>query len=234
MGVPVVEAPCEAEATCAALANAGKVYATATEDMDALTLGTPILIRHLTFSEARKQPIKEIFLDNVLHGLKLTKEQFIDLCILLGCDYCETIRGIGPKKSVELIHKYKCIEEIIKHIDKAKYPIPAEWPYEDVRELFKNPDVIDPATVEFKWGDPDEEGLRKFLVDEKGFNEKRVADSIEKLKKSKTTTVQSRLTSYFGNPVVTKRKREEDNKDKKKGKGEKGKATAPTKGKKPK
>ncbi len=58
---------------------------------------------------------------------------------------------------------------------------------------------------QFKWADPDEEGLKQFLVEEKGFNEKRVSDAIEKLKKSKTSTVQARLTSYFG-PVVVKRK----------------------------
>jgi len=204
MGVPVVEAPCEAEATCAALAKAGKVYGTATEDMDALTLGTPILIRHLTFSEARKIPIKEISLSRVLDGLRLTEDQFIDMCILLGCDYCESIKGIGPKKSFELIQKYKSIEEILKHLDTKKYTIPENFPYDAVRYLFKNPEVADPSTVEFKWADPDEEGLKKFLVDEKGFNEKRVADSIEKLKKSKTTTVQSRLTTFFGNPTTIK------------------------------
>ncbi len=38
------QAPGEAEAQCAALAKAGKVYATATEDMDALTFGTPKLL----------------------------------------------------------------------------------------------------------------------------------------------------------------------------------------------
>ncbi len=47
------QAPCEAEAQCAELVKGGKVYATGTEDMDALTLGCPILLRHLTFSEAR-------------------------------------------------------------------------------------------------------------------------------------------------------------------------------------
>eukprot|EP00912_Choanoflagellata_sp_UC4_P002019 UC4_evm9s1290 len=53
MGIPYVEAPCEAEAQCCELAKAGKVWATATEDMDALTFGTPVLLRHMTFSEAR-------------------------------------------------------------------------------------------------------------------------------------------------------------------------------------
>jgi flap endonuclease-1 len=49
MGMPVVEAPCEAEAQCAALAKAGKVYAAASEDMDTLTFGAPRLVRCVLF-----------------------------------------------------------------------------------------------------------------------------------------------------------------------------------------
>merc|ERR1712179_126585 len=37
IGIPYVDAPCEAEAQCAALVKAGKVFAVGTEDMDALT-----------------------------------------------------------------------------------------------------------------------------------------------------------------------------------------------------
>ena len=48
-----LQAPCEAEAQCAALVKAGKVFAVGTEDMDALTFGSNVLLRHLTFSEAR-------------------------------------------------------------------------------------------------------------------------------------------------------------------------------------
>lgn len=43
--------------------------------------------------------------------------QFIDLCILLGCDYCDSIRGIGPKRAIDLIKQHKNIEEILKHLD---------------------------------------------------------------------------------------------------------------------
>lgn len=57
------------------MVKAGKVYATATEDMDALTFGTNILLRHLTFSEARKMPVQEFFFDKVLQGLEFSKEQ---------------------------------------------------------------------------------------------------------------------------------------------------------------
>ena len=34
----------------------------------------------------------------VLEELKLTPEQFVDVCILCGCDYAGTIRGIGSGK----------------------------------------------------------------------------------------------------------------------------------------
>ncbi len=69
------QAPCEAEAQCAVLAKTGKVYATATEDMDALTFGTKILLRHMTFSEAKKMPIKEFHLEKVLEELKLSYDE---------------------------------------------------------------------------------------------------------------------------------------------------------------
>lgn len=75
MGIPYIDAPCEAEAQCAAMVKAGKIYATATEDMDALTFGSNILLRHMTFSEARKMPIQEIHLDKVLAELELNQNE---------------------------------------------------------------------------------------------------------------------------------------------------------------
>ena len=75
MGIPYIIAPTEAEAQCAVLARGGKVYAAASEDMDTLCFEAPILLRHLTFSEQRKEPIQEIHLDKVLSGLSLDRKQ---------------------------------------------------------------------------------------------------------------------------------------------------------------
>lgn len=131
MGVPVVDAPCEAEAQCAELAKKSKVYATATEDMDALTFRTPKLIRRLTFSQAAgkdKIPILEIDYQLVISGLGLTYEQFVDLCILCGCDYCSSIKGIGPKTALKLIKQHGNIETLIEALKKEKkYDIPSDW-----------------------------------------------------------------------------------------------------------
>jgi flap endonuclease-1 len=145
MGVPVIDAPCEAEAQCAELVRSGKAHATATEDMDALTFGSTILVRNMTASEAKKLPIKvilmmnnvllllciwlkvkEFSLEKILSELEMTFEQFIDLCILLGCDYCPSIKGIGPKKAYELMVQHKSIENILENLD-HKVPLFFEY-----------------------------------------------------------------------------------------------------------
>lgn len=197
MGIPYVDAPCEAEAQCASLVATGKVYATATEDMDSLTFGSLITLRHMTFSEARKMPIQEFHLNAILEDLGLSQDEFIDLCILLGCDYCDSIKGIGPKRAIDLVRQHRSIEEILKHVDSKKHPIPEDWKYKEARELFKNPDVADPEKVELKWGQADEEGLVDFLVTQKGFSEDRIRAGIKKLQKARKGSVQGRLDGFF-------------------------------------
>ncbi|XP_045540461.1 flap endonuclease 1 [Papilio machaon] len=216
MGVPVVEAPCEAEAQCAALVKAGKVYATATEDMDALTFGANVLLRHLTFSEARKMPVQEFHLDQVLKGLELNHTEFIDLCILLGCDYCGSIRGIGPKRAIELIKQHRSIEQVLHNIDTNKYQPPEDWDFTNARRLFMEPEITDPKDIELKWTDPDEDGLVKFLCGDKQFNEDRVRNGAKKLLKARSGTTQGRLDGFFKVLSTTpnpKRKAEEDKKN---------------------
>jgi flap endonuclease-1 len=175
MGVPVLDAPCEAEATCAAICKAGLVYATGTEDMDALTFGTPILLRHLQKAESAKLPILEINLQAkrnsaqfgrnsdailaqfcallpdaartllglqaALVGLDLTYHQFVDLCILLGCDYCDSIKGIGPVNGLKLIKQCGDLEGVIAHCEKKKIALPEPFPY--AAQLWRNYGALD-------------------------------------------------------------------------------------------
>lgn len=119
----------------------------------------------------------------------LTFSQFIDLCILLGCDYCDTIPKVGPTTALKLIREHKSIEEILKHLG-DKYTVPEDWPYQDARELFLKPDVADPKTLDYKWEAPDIEGLVQFLVTDKGFNEDRVRSGATRLQKGLKTSTQ--------------------------------------------
>ncbi|EGW14404.1 Flap endonuclease 1 [Cricetulus griseus] len=197
MGIPYLDAPSEAEASCAALVKAGKVYAAATEDMDCLTFGSPVLMRHLTASEAKKLPIQEFHLSRVLQELGLNQEQFVDLCILLGSDYCESIRGIGPKRAVDLIQKHKSIEEIVRRLDPNKYPVPENWLHKEAQQLFLEPEVLDPESVELKWSEPNEEELVKFMCGEKQFSEERIRSGVKRLSKSRQGSTQGRLDDFF-------------------------------------
>ncbi|KAM3163443.1 Flap endonuclease 1 [Lachancea thermotolerans] len=201
MGLPYVEAPCEAEAQCAELAKAGKVYAAASEDMDTLCYRTPFLLRHLTFSEAKKEPIHEINTEVLLQGLELSIEQFIDLGIMLGCDYCDSIRGVGPVTALKLIKEHKTLENIVEYIESGqannKWKVPENWPFKEARQLFLDPDVVKGSEVDLKWSEPQEQELVDFMCKEKGFNEERIRSGIKRLQKGLKTGVQGRLDGFF-------------------------------------
>ncbi|KAF5946852.1 hypothetical protein HYC85_017080 [Camellia sinensis] len=255
MGVPVIEAPSEAEAQCAALCKSGKarilffiiicyfkVYAVASEDMDSLTFGAPRFLRHLMDPSSKKVPVMEFEVSKVLEELNLTMDQFIDLCILCGCDYCDSIRAgkvrsnkitddklltgnrrkcslviyrishhdngkamksIGGQTALKLIRQHGSIENILENINKERYQIPDDWPYQEARHLFKEPLVfVDDEQLDIKWSAPDEEGLINFLVTENGFNSDRITKAIEKIKAAKNKSTQGRLESFF-KPVVS-------------------------------
>jgi flap endonuclease-1 len=272
MGIPYIDAPTEAEAQCAVLARAGKVYAAASEDMDTLCFDAPILLRHLTFSEQRKEPIQEIHLSKAMEGLNMDRKQvcllnetlravqhevfgqvanltvillfqFIDLCILLGCDYLEPIPKVGPSTALALIREHKTLEKVVDFINndpKKKYMIPEDWPYQDARELFANPDVRDAnhPDCDFKWEAPDVEALVQFLVTDKGFNEDRVRNGAARLTKNLKSAQQSRLEGFF-KPVARtdeekaslKRKHDEKLQEQKKRKKDEAKAKKEAKAK---
>ncbi|KAI0886880.1 DNA-repair protein rad2 [Annulohypoxylon maeteangense] len=244
MGIPYIIAPTEAEAQCAALARAGKVFAAASEDMDTLCFDAPVLLRHLTFSEQRKEPIQEIHVDKVLEGLNMDRNQFVDLCILLGCDYLDPIPKVGPTTALKLIRQYGTLEKVVEYIKgDSKYTLPEDWPFEDARALFFEPDVrkADDPLCDFKWEKPDIEGLVKFLAIDKGFNEDRVRAGGARLEKATKSSQQARLEGFFKvipktdqEKATHKRKLEEQNEAKRKkakeDKKEKAKAKAKPRG----
>jgi len=213
MGIPYVNAPGEAEASCAALVKSGKVFATASEDMDSLTFGSKVVLRHMTASEAKKLPIKELNLEKMLAELELSMEQFIDLCILCGCDYTDSIKGVGYKRATELIKKFGDIETILKNLDSAKYPPPEDWLYAEARRLFKEPEVVDTDTLELKWSEPNEDALVEFMCKEKNFSEDRIRSSAKRLAKARGGQTQMRMDSFFKSVAspAGKRKSEDGN-----------------------
>jgi flap endonuclease-1 len=201
MGVPVIEAPTEAEAQCAELCKKGLVYAAVSEDMDTLTFGAPVMLRNVFMPESRKLPILEISLNKVLAGLELTLDQFVDLCILMGCDYCGTVKGIGPKTAQTLVQKHGSMEKVIANINLEKHPLPDPFNHEEIHNFFISPEVTDAKQLEadglMTWKECDEEAFVHFMVKEKQFDEKRIMGVIERMKKSRGTNTQQRLDGFF-------------------------------------
>ena len=107
------------------------------EDMDSLTFGAPRVLRNLMTPASAKLPVLEYDHAKVLEELRLTEDQFVDLCILCGCDYAGSIRGVGPKSALNLIRAHGSIEKVLEGLDRAKHPVPEPFPFEQARKLFK-------------------------------------------------------------------------------------------------
>ncbi len=197
MGVPWVQAPSEGEAQAAHLAKKGDAWAAASQDYDSLLFGAPRLLRNLTISGRRKLPRKNVYveikpeiieLNTLLRVLNLTREQLIDIAILLGTDYNPSgVKGVGPKTAYRLIRTYGTLEKALKALPGASFPVPPE----KIKELFLNPPVTDEYKVE--WREPNLEELMGILVKEHDFSPERVKNAYERLRKAYRENIKVRV-----------------------------------------
>ncbi len=150
------------------------------EDIDTLVFGADRIIKRFN----REHIANEIALSEVLSGLGLSYDQFIDFCILCGCDYTAKINGIGPVKALKLIKQKQNIEGVIDFLRednklRARHPIPDDFNYLIARRLFLKPEVTEICEEDIKQCEFKEKELKEFLL-ERDFNEKRVDNWIEK------------------------------------------------------
>jgi flap endonuclease-1 len=181
LGLPTVQAPSEGEAQAAHTARQGAVWAAASKDYDTLLFGAPCLVRFLTVSGREFLPSQGTFrpivpeiieLDHQLHEWRITREQLIDLAILVGTDFNEGVRGVGPKKALKLVQRYGRIDAMPAEIQDALGDVT------NVRHTFLTPAVTDDYTIEFR--DPDPAGVVQFLCEEHQFSRERVVAALER------------------------------------------------------
>jgi len=180
MGIPAFRAKAEGEAQAAVMAANGQLDAVATQDWDALLYGAPVVIRNFSSDGSRRMGriihAQRIELKQLLDDNEITREQLIDLAIMIGTDFHPGIKGIGPKTGLKLIKAHGTIEAICAEKDKE---IPNRL--DEIRAVFHNHPVVEVANEDLLQGDVDVEGLRKFLIDERQFSEKRFNNAIEQL-----------------------------------------------------
>lgn len=135
MGIPYIKAPGEAEVFCVELYKDNLVDACISEDYDILANGGNIFIKGFNHYSNN---VTEYNLNNILLSLELTYDQFVEICILCGCDYTSKIKGVGPINSYKLIKKYNTIDKCIEmeFSVKSKYTIPDDFNFVAARHLF--------------------------------------------------------------------------------------------------
>ena len=182
MGVSYIHAPGEAEAYASELCRLGFVDAVMTEDMDTLSYGCPQLFRSCIDKSIKRPDIVTIFnFQSILEDFKMNHDEFIDMCILCGCDYCPTIPKVGPVKAMKYIQKYKTIENLIESEEKINIPEEFKNKYIASRGLFKVFDgKIDLENLPIHKSLYDSEGIYKYLVNDCNMNMKRVQNSLQK------------------------------------------------------
>lgn len=144
LGIPWMEAPSESDPQCAALVRSGVAYAAITQDYDIALHGAARAGRNLTGSKTRLPELLD--LEASLAAAKLTREQLIDVAILIGTDYNPGFPGLGPVKAVKLVQKHPDLATILSAIG-AKMP-----EMEEVRQLF----LAHPVDTSYKpvWRQP--------------------------------------------------------------------------------
>src|SRR2546430_8357161 len=204
LGVPYVQAPSEGEVQAAYMAARGDVWAAVSQDYDSLLFGATRLVRNLAISGKRKLPMREAYvqvdpeiieLAATLESLGLTKEQLIDLGILIGTDFNpDGFKGIGPKTALKLVKEYSSIERIAEANEEVVPPPELDR----IREIFLKPAVTSNYTLE--WREPRTEELVRFLCGERDFNEERVRTAVERAKSAMTKESRTQTLESFFHP----------------------------------
>ncbi|MDE1826412.1 MAG: flap endonuclease-1 [Thaumarchaeota archaeon] len=186
-GIPFVNAPSEGEATAAHMTMTGQAHVSASQDFDSLLFGAKKLVRNFTNSGKRKLPNRNttievepeiIDLVKTLDSLDVTREQLVDVGILIGTDFNpDGFERVGPKTALKAIKQHGRLEEIPQIQEKLD-----QIDYNQIRDIFLNPKVA--AVSELKFGNVDYQGITDYLTRERNFSIDRVGTSLNRLKKS--------------------------------------------------
>lgn len=186
-GIPFIDAASEGEATAAHLTNTGQAFASASQDFDSILCGAKRLIRNFTNSGRRKIPNRNTYVEiepeiietqKTLDALEITREQIVDIGILIGTDFNPNgFDRIGPKTALKMIKQHLRLEDI-PQIQEQLQTIE----YEKIRKIFLEPVVTDVDEIVF--GKVDYEGMTNYLVKERSFSEDRIQSSLNRLKKA--------------------------------------------------
>ena len=174
MGIPYIIAPEEADSQCAELVKCGLADGVLTDDLDIMTFGANKIYRNLT---SYKKDTLEISMDDVFRELNVNYEQFVELCLLFGCDYCDKLNDMKPELIYEYFSKHKNLIDTINHIKKDGYKVDNFNDYNIYKEYFMKPPIKTINKIEIKKCDTDK--LEKLLVGKYGLVKMRINHKLQ-------------------------------------------------------
>ena len=186
MGIPYVEAKGEGEAQAAYLVANGDAYAVASQDYDCLMFGAKRVVRNLAVS-SNLGDLEFYQLDKVLRQLNVTREELVDMGILIGTDFCEGLKGVGAKTALKLAHNGQLKEKIAELQKESTHDL------DEVRNIFLKHNVN--TDYKIKWEKPDKDKLIEFMCYEHGFSVERVSRASDRLKNLNSS--QGSLDAWF-------------------------------------
>ncbi|KAI5955247.1 RAD2 [Candida jiufengensis] len=229
-GIPFITAPMEAEAQCAELLKIGLVDGIITDDSDCFLFGGDKVYKNM-FNQ--KQFVECYFKEDVEHKIGLTQTNLIELALLLGSDYTEGIKGIGPVLAMEILAEFGNLRKfklwfdehtksakdksnlnsleknLLTRIKNGKLYLPDGFPDKVIFEAYELPQV-DTDKSEFKWGVPNLDQIRSFLMYNVGWTQERVDEVmiplIRDLNKKKAEGTQSTIGEFFPQEYIQSRK----------------------------
>ena len=186
-GIPYIQAPSEGEATAALLTTTGHADVAASQDFDSILFGARKLVRNFTNSGRRKLPNRNTYIEiepeiidykKNLEALGITREQLIDVGILIGTDFNpDGFERVGPKTAIKMIREYGKLEDVTQIQEQLEM-----IDYNAIRKIFLEPEVARVDKIEF--GEVKYDGIINYLSNERSFSRDRVNSSLNRLKKS--------------------------------------------------
>jgi flap endonuclease-1 len=174
MGIPYIIAPEEADSQCAELVKNGIADGVLTEDMDIMTFGAKKIYRNLT---SYSKDTLEISMDDVFKELNVNYEQFVELCLLFGCDYCDYLNDMKPEQIYKYFSKHKNFIDTINNIKKDGYKVEDTSDYKIYKEYFMNAPIKNIKDINIKKCDISK--LEKLLVGKYGLVKMRINNKLQ-------------------------------------------------------
>lgn len=230
-GIPYITAPMEAEAQCAELYRMGLVDGIVTDDSDCFLFGGSRIYKNM-FNQ--KQYVECYIAEDIENTIGLDNDKLIELALLLGSDYTEGIKGIGPVLAMEILAEFGNLENLktwfdehtqmkqnitnkpsplekslLTKVKNGKLFLPDGFPDHVVKDAYKHPEV-DRDDSEFKWGIPSLDQIRTFLMYNIGWSQSKVDEVmiplIRDMNKKRAEGTQSTIGEFFPQEYISYKK----------------------------